>query len=61
MSKIKEEWRPVKDYEGLYEVSDWGNVRSLDRYNTQKNRWGHYITRVYHGRILKKPFDNVFV
>lgn len=31
MSKLIEEWRPVAGYEGLYEVSDWGNVRSLDR------------------------------
>ena len=31
MSKTLEEWRPVVGYEGLYEVSDWGNVRSLDR------------------------------
>jgi hypothetical protein len=26
-----ERWLPVVGYEGLYEVSDWGNVRSLDR------------------------------
>ena len=25
----KEEWKPVKDYEGLYEVSNLGNVKSL--------------------------------
>lgn len=25
------EWKPVKDYEGLYEVSSDGRVRSLDR------------------------------
>ena len=29
---IVEAWRPVKGYEGQYEVSDLGNVRSLDRY-----------------------------
>jgi hypothetical protein len=28
---ITEEWRPVPRYEGLYDVSDFGNVRSLDR------------------------------
>ncbi|AUR84668.1 NUMOD4 protein, partial [Vibrio phage 1.063.O._10N.261.45.C7] len=28
------EWRAVKDYEGLYEVSNYGNVRSLDRERT---------------------------
>lgn len=26
-----EEWRPIVGYEGLYEVSNFGNVRSLDR------------------------------
>lgn len=25
-------WKPVKDYEGQYEVSDKGRVRSIDRY-----------------------------
>lgn len=28
----REEWRPVKGYEGLYEVSSFGRVRSLDRW-----------------------------
>ena len=27
-----ERWKPIKGYEGLYEVSDQGNVRSIDRY-----------------------------
>lgn len=29
---MNEEWRPVVGYEGLYEVSDQGRVRSLPRY-----------------------------
>ena len=33
MKDLKTEiWKPVKGYEGLYEVSNLGNVRSLDRY-----------------------------
>lgn len=28
---MSEEWRPVVGYEGLYEVSEHGRVRSLDR------------------------------
>lgn len=35
---IKEEWRPVVGYEGFYEVSDQGHVRSLDR--TTKTKKG---------------------
>lgn len=37
---IAEKWMPVPDYEGLYEVSNFGNVRSLDR--TVKGRPGTY-------------------
>lgn len=43
---MKEIWKEVKDFEGLYEVSNLGNVRSLDRIS--KN--GHFLK----GRILKK-------
>lgn len=30
-SELSEEWRPVSGYEGVYEVSTRGRVRSLDR------------------------------
>lgn len=36
MSKLIEEWRPVVGYEGLYEVSDWGNIKSLNYNHTGK-------------------------
>jgi hypothetical protein len=29
---VTEEWRPVVGFEGLYEVSDYGNVRSVDHW-----------------------------
>ena len=32
-----EQWKPVAGYEGYYEVSDFGNVRSLDREVSQRN------------------------
>ena len=38
--EIAEEWRPIPNYEGLYEVSNLGNVRSLDR--VVKGRPGTY-------------------
>lgn len=33
VSDVVERWLPVIDYEGLYEVSDAGQVRSVDRVN----------------------------
>lgn len=44
-----ERWLPVPDWEGFYEVSDFGRVRSLDRYV----RTHHNGRRLYPGRILK--------
>ena len=44
-----EEWKDIKDYEGLYQVSNLGNVRSLDR--IVKNKSGQYIRK---GQLLKK-------
>lgn len=34
---MEEEWRDVIGYEGLYQVSNLGRVKSLDRYTTDKN------------------------
>lgn len=31
----EEIWKPVKGYEGVYSVSNWGNVRSEDRISKQ--------------------------
>ena len=30
----EEIWRPIKGYEGLYDVSSYGRVRSVDRYKS---------------------------
>lgn len=48
MSSISEEWRPVVGWEGLYEVSDHGRVRSLDRLVQFGTR-----QRMVRGRIRK--------
>ena len=44
--KREEIWKPIKGYEGLYEVSNTGKCRSLD----------HYITRVINGGLSKRLF-----
>lgn len=38
MSKETEEWRDIKGYEGLYQVSDWGRVKALKRNAIGKGR-----------------------
>lgn len=45
---MEEEWRPVKGYEGLYEVSNMGRVRSLPR--TVRKRGNK--TSLYKGKLL---------
>ena len=45
----KEIWRAVKNYEGLYEVSNMGNVRSVDHYGYSK---GHKSKRLFESKML---------
>ena len=52
---INEEWKPVKKYEGLYEVSNLGRIKSLNYRRTKKekilkyynNNKGYQIVRLY--------------
>ena len=50
MEHSPERWLPIPDYEGLYEVSDRGRVRSLDRLVTDRDG---RRTRRFRGRILR--------
>lgn len=47
-----EQWRPVVGWEGLYEVSDMGRVRSTDSIVDERDRWGGVRSRAVKGRIL---------
>lgn len=47
-----ETWRPVVGFEGWYEVSDLGRVRSVDRVVTMAGRWAGALTRRA-GRVRK--------
>lgn len=52
-----EEWKPVKNYEGYYEVSNLGRVRSLPRTWTGRNQFGAQFTiNRQGGRILKPDY-----
>lgn len=40
-------WKDIKDYEGFYQVSNYGNVRSVDRYVTNRG-----VRMMRQGKIL---------
>lgn len=37
LNYLNEEWRDIKDYEGKYQVSNFGRVKSLERFKKGKN------------------------
>lgn len=47
-------WRTIKGYEGMYEVSDTGLIRGLDRTTTLKNGQ----KRIIKGKMLKQRLNN---
>lgn len=47
-----EVWVDIKDYEGLYQVSNLGRVKSLDRI-VQVNKYGKIINKKIKGTIMK--------
>jgi len=51
MSRRKEEWRDVPGYDGFYQVSDWGRVRSF-----RTNGPRHTESRLETPRLLKPQF-----
>lgn len=52
-SQLKEEWKPVVGFEGLYEVSDMGRVRSLDREIVDNSSgWHKQRSRKFQGKLL---------
>lgn len=51
---MNEIWKDILGYEGLYQVSEYGNVKSLSRKITKGN-----ITYVTKDKILKQSVDSV--
>lgn len=59
---MSERWKPVVGFEGAYEVSNFGRVRSLDRYVSQRTKWGGVSTSLKHGQLIRPgPVNSGYV
>lgn len=59
---FKEIWKAVKGYEDLYEVSNKGSVRSLDRYSRHVSKAGKIGVKFIKGKLMKpRVKDNEYL
>ena len=49
---MKEIWKPIPDYEGYYEASNTGKIRSVERTIVLKDRNGNPRPSIYKSRVL---------
>lgn len=54
---MEEVWRDVQGYEGLYQVSNLGNVKSMEREITRTLKNGKISTFIKKEKVLKAPLD----
>ena len=52
---MKEVWKDIKGYEGFYQISNFGNVRSLKKWS------GIYKVYVDREKILKTTKQNTII
>ena len=53
MLAFMEQWKTVAGWQGFYEVSSLGRVRSVDRRHPVINRFGNVENRLHRGKLLK--------
>lgn len=51
---MKEQWRPIPGFEGHYQVSSFGNIKSMDRIISQKSSSGKSMDRIWRGQKIKQ-------
>ena len=52
----EETWKPIVGYEGMYEVSDLGRVKSLDRVILKGGLHVHLPERILSGHINRDGY-----
>ena len=57
MKMSEEVWKDIKGYEGLYQASSLGRIRSLDRYKKTKGRYKEMQCKIK-GTILKQAINH---
>lgn len=56
----KEIWKDIKGYEGLYQISNLGRVKSLNYNRTNKEKIMKVFKNKYYGLILRKNNKNKY-
>ncbi|WP_284461593.1 NUMOD4 domain-containing protein [Chryseobacterium sp.] len=54
---MNEIWKPIKDYEGLYEASNMGRIKSVERVVKRLNRYKTYTNQIIPEKIKKGSPD----
>lgn len=49
---MKEVWKDIPNYEGLYQASNYGKIKSFDKVVRTLNQYGKESTRIIKGKIL---------
>lgn len=54
---MEEIWKDIPNYEGIYQASTLGNIRSLGFTHEINNQWGSTCIRHKKGRVLKQHIN----
>lgn len=57
---MNEIWKDIKDYEGLYQVSNFGRVKSVGRWVTSTSKLGKQYKKYRRGIILRHGYKSEY-